>query len=219
MPTQSLHGISSDSLNILVSNPCRSTEARAGRGRQPFSRVGNTLWILRANLRFLSWVGKTERCYTRKARWRDPAGPRDVGEPDFVSLLLCGWEKGRVGKRERGTEDMGKATAAPGKDVFHPSSPLCQLQLVPLQNGWPLDCSGGHKELGHFEAIWTLISQAAAYFSCVQSQSCKIFYLLLKRSVCNLLQIYFNISRTTHMKRLGHKRHKLLLHFLYTYCY
>lgn len=72
---------------------------------------------------------------------------------------------------------------------------------------------------GHFEAFWTVISQAAACFSCVQTQSCNIFYLLLQRSVCNLLQIYFNISKIIHMKRLENKTYKLLFHLLYLYYY
>ena len=67
---------------------------------------------------------------------------------------------------------------------------------------------------GYFEAFWSLVSQAAAYFSCVQSQFCKIFYLLLNRSVCNLLQIYFNISKAIHMKRMDYKTYKLVLHLL-----
>lgn len=141
----------------------------------------------------------------------------------FLLVLHVG--KGvRVGKRESRTEETGKVTTASEAGCVPPittpvSCSRCHYRMVEAgRQLWRSSLLLWRQQgAGHFEAFWSLILQAAAYFFCFQSQSCKIFYLLLKRSVCNLLQIYFNTSKTIHTKRLQHKIHKLLLHLFYIY--
>jgi len=114
---------------------------------------------LRANSRFLSWVGKTERCYTRngeESKEKACSWAQSCGRTRLHVLATAERGKGvRARKRESSTGETGKATAALEAGYVPPIAPhlsaavgaITEQLRLEVTSGGHHYCSGGNKEL------------------------------------------------------------------------
>lgn len=187
------------------------------------------LWTLKVNSRFLIWEGKIGYCYTsNRGQGQEEGmqlGPELWKNQISCSCCCCAWENRWECRKVRGGwKRWGKQLLVLGEDVFHQSPFLCHQHEVPLQTHRTAEAVGtcwGPYIYSTGPTIrtctfWGLLDSgiSGSYFACVQRQSCNIFYLMLKGSSYNLLQIYFNIRKTISMKTLEHKTFRFVPHLL-----